>query len=119
MNRSSPKVQPNTGWMLFAGDLRAASLDDVSELADGICFAASLDVLRVVAEAPPGDVRLYLGYAGWGPAQLEAEMAQGVWLTAPSTRQAVFGTPADEQWEFVVRSLGIEPATLIATPGVH
>jgi putative transcriptional regulator len=82
-------------------------------------FAGSLDVLRIVAETPPGDVRLFLGYAGWGPGQLEAEMAQGVWLTVPSTREAVFRTASDDMWEFVVRSLGIEPATLITTPGVH
>lgn len=112
-------VQPHTGWMLFADDLRATAYEDASELIDGLFFAGSLDVLRSVAEMPPGDVRLFLGYAGWGPGQLESEMAQGVWLTAPATREALFRTPADEMWEFVVRSLGIEPATLITTPGVH
>jgi putative transcriptional regulator len=112
-------VQQNTGWMLFADDLRSVESEDASELTDGMYFAGSLDVLRVVAEAPPGDVRLFLGYAGWGPGQLESEMAQGVWLTVPSTRQAVFGTPSDDMWEFAVRSLGIDPATLITTPGVH
>jgi putative transcriptional regulator len=112
-------VQPNTGWMLFADDLRATAFQDATELADGVCFAGSLDVLRAVAEAPPGEVSLFLGYAGWGPGQLESEMAQGVWLTVPPTRQAVFSTPADDMWEYVVRSLGIEPATLITTPGVH
>jgi putative transcriptional regulator len=112
-------VQENTGWMLFADDLHAVELADATELVDGMYFAGSLDVLRAVAEAPPGDIRLFLGYAGWGPGQLEQEMAQGVWLTAPSSRQAVFGTASDDMWEFAVRSLGIEPATLISTPGVH
>ena len=111
-------VQPDTGWMLFADDARA-QFEQTAELADGVSFAGSLDVLRLIAESPPGDVRLFLGYAGWGPGQIEAEMAQGVWLTAPTTRRAVFGTPPDEMWEYVVRSLGIEPATLITTPGVH
>jgi len=112
-------VQPNTGWMLFADDLRSTSFEDAAELTEGLFFAGSLDVLRTVAEAPPGDVRLYLGYAGWGPGQLESEMAQGVWLTAPSSREALFAVPPEDMWEHVVRSLGIEPATLITTPGVH
>lgn len=112
-------VQPNTGWMLFADDSRAAAFEDTAELTDGVYFAGSLEVLRVVSETPPGDVKLFLGYAGWGPGQIEAEMAQGVWLTAPASRDAVFHTPPDDLWEHAVRSLGIEPATLITTPGIH
>ena len=84
-----------------------------------IFFAGSLNVLRPIAEAPPGHVRLLLGYAGWGPGQLEHEMVEGVWLTAPSSREAIFDVSPDAMWEYVVRSLGIDPATLIQTPGVH
>lgn len=118
-------VQPQTGWMLFAHtDVSAASVDeeveaDSTALCDGIFFAGSLNVLRTVAEDPPGDVRLFLGYAGWGPGQLEGEMAQGVWLTAPTSREAVFDVEPDSMWDYVVRSLGIDPSTLILTPGVH
>jgi putative transcriptional regulator len=115
-------VQPHTGWMLFAHDsvVAAHSYDaEATELCDGIFFAGSLDVLRPIAEAPPGHVRLLLGYAGWGPGQLEQEMVEGVWLTAPANREAIFDVPHEAMWEHVVRSLGIDPATLIQTPGVH
>ena len=113
-------VQPQTGWMLFADDAHpGAFADEATELAEGVYFAGSLNVLRVVAEAPPGDVRLFLGYAGWGPGQLEAEMVEGVWLTAPASRDALFAVEADALWEHVVRGLGIDPATLTLTPGVH
>jgi putative transcriptional regulator len=64
-------------------------------------------------------VRLFLGYAGWGPGQLEGEMAEGVWLTAPASREAIFDVAPESMWEYVVRSLGIDPVTLILTPGVH
>jgi putative transcriptional regulator len=120
-------VQPHTGWMLFAHDDSLAQpqptstgiLEEATELRDGIFFAGSLNVLRAIGEAPPSDVRLFLGYAGWGPGQLEGEMAQGVWLTAPASREAVFDVHPDAMWDYVVRSLGIDPATLILTPGVH
>ena len=113
-------VQLQTGWMLFADDLREKSADDeVTALGDGLYFAGSMNVLRTIAEQPPGDLRLFLGYAGWGPGQLEAEMAEGVWLTVPGSREAIFSLDHESMWDAVVRSLGIEPATLIQTPGVH
>jgi putative transcriptional regulator len=115
-------VQPHTGWMLYAEDDLLSAREEQSEATDlghGVFFAGSLNVLREIAEAPPGDVRLFLGYAGWGPGQLEGEMAEGVWLTAPASREAIFDVEAERMWDYVVRSLGIDPATLILTPGVH
>ena len=46
-------------------------------------------------------------------------MVEGVWLTAPANREAIFDVPHEAMWEHVVRSLGIDPATLILTPGIH
>ena len=60
-----------------------------------------------------------LGYAGWGPGQLENELAEGAWLLAPAEGRVVFDVPCDEMWTYVVRSLGVEPATLVASRGVH
>jgi putative transcriptional regulator len=111
-------VQPQTGWMLFAEESVFAS-DDVKPVGDGIAFAGSLEVLRELADDPPEDLRLLLGYAGWGPGQLENELTEGAWLLAPVTREVVFDVAPDAMWECVVRGLGIEPSTLIATRGVH
>ena len=111
-------VQPNTGWVLF-GEGAPAEIDDANELAPGLSVAGSLDALRKIAHRPPGRLKLMLGYAGWGPHQLEDELAQGAWLVAPACPEVVFGVDPDAMWDHVVRSLGIDPATLIATPGVH
>jgi putative transcriptional regulator len=111
-------VQPNTGWVLL-GDDAPAAIEDANEIAPGLSLAGSLDALRKVAGEPPEKLRLVLGYAGWGPHQLEDELAQGAWLLAPARADVVFGVAADAMWEHVVRSLGIDPSTLIATPGVH
>jgi putative transcriptional regulator len=112
-------VQPQTGWVLFGEAPEVAALDDVREVAPGLHFAGSLEVLRRVAEHPPRATRLLLGYAGWGPGQLENELAEGAWLLAPAEGHVVFGVPYDEMWTYVVRSLGVEPATLVASRGVH
>jgi putative transcriptional regulator len=76
-------------------------------------------VLERVAGSPPSEVRLLLGYAGWGPGQLESELTEGAWLLAPPEGHVVFDVPLEEMWAHVVRSLGVEPATLVASRGVH
>jgi putative transcriptional regulator len=114
-------VQPQTGWVLYesATPLDAEIDAEVKNLGEGLCFAGSLEVLRSVAKRPPEHLRLLLGYAGWGPGQLESELAQGAWLLAPLEREVLFEVDLDAMWEYVVRSLGIEPATLAPTHGVH
>lgn len=112
-------VQPQTGWVLFDGDPSEALEDEVEEVADGIHFAGSLAVLREIANDPPSDLRVMLGYAGWGAGQLEAELSEGAWLVAPLERDVLFSIDPDEMWTLVVRRLGIEPATLVASRGVH
>jgi putative transcriptional regulator len=112
-------VQPQTGWVLFDSDKHRERAGDVTQIQPGLCFAGSLEVLRGIASDPPGRMRVLLGYAGWGPGQLESELTQGAWITAPICTETVFNVASSEMWEHVVRSLGIEPSSLIATRGVH
>jgi putative transcriptional regulator len=113
-------VESNTGWLLFQDSLETEIEDEeVSRLEGQLCFAGSMEVLRQVALRPPQDLRIFLGYAGWGQGQLEAELAQGAWLVAPLSPEVVFDVPADEMWDHVLRAMNIDPATLIATAGVH
>ena len=111
-------VQPNTGWLIFRGG-DSQQLAEAKDLSEGIQFASSLEVLRTVASHPPEQIRFILGYAGWGPGQLEVELSQGAWLALPIDETTVFNTPFEQMWDQVVRSLGIDPATLVATGGVH
>ena len=112
-------VQPQTGWLLFGEEAAIETIDEIKEVGGGVHFAGSLDVLRQVAHDPPNRLRMLLGYAGWGPGQLEEELSEGAWLLAPVSDQVVFEVDPSGMWEHVVRSLGIEPATLVATRGVH
>jgi putative transcriptional regulator len=110
-------VQPQTGWVLFDGGPGAEEL--TRPVGEDVRFAGSLDVLRDLAAAPPPHLRVLLGYAGWGPGQLESELAQGAWLIAPVDRTTLFHVEEDAMWGHVVRGLGIEPATLVSGRGVH
>ena len=71
------------------------------------------------ASQPDARARIFLGYAGWGAGQLEAEIASGAWLVVPFDAGLVFDRPHEELWEEAIRSLGIEPATLFATQGMN
>lgn len=113
-------VQLNSGWMLLGDTLSMVPDGDrLSAVVPGVNFAASMDVFREVADDPPEDLRFFLGYAGWGPGQLELEIAQGAWLSAPATPELIFGAPSEQMWDRVVRGLGIDPSTLVSTSGVH
>ena len=112
-------VDPQTGWVLFDPTHEIDAAEAGTQLDEGVCIAGSLEVLRQVAGDPPTHFRVLLGYAGWGPGQLEAELTEGSWLIAPVSREVVFEVEAAAMWEHVVRSLGIEPSTLVATRGVH
>ena len=110
-------VQPQTGWVLFDGD--AGSDDDSRSIDEEIRFAGSLEVLRGLASQPPEHLRVLLGYAGWGPGQLESELTQGAWLIAPFDPATLFEVEANAMWGHVVRGLGVEPAMLVAGKGIH
>ena len=75
--------------------------DSAPEVAEGV-FVGDEHCLRRAAEAEPGEtlrVRVFNGYSGWGPDQLEGELAAGAWAVVPATGDLLFDTPAEELWE--------------------
>jgi putative transcriptional regulator len=112
-------VQPQTGWVIFGDDVPVEGTSDATVVTDGVFFAGSLDVLRQVAAQPVDHVKLLLGYAGWGPGQLEGELAQGAWLSAPVSSRVIFEVEPEAMWSQVLRDLGVEPATLVPSRGIH
>jgi putative transcriptional regulator len=67
---------------------------------------------------PEGDVkaRLYVGQAGWGPGQLEAEIAEGAWLVTDAQPGDVMGPFPDRVWGDVLRRQGGRPAMWATHP---
>jgi putative transcriptional regulator len=87
---------------------------------DGVSVSTSPDLLRRLLEPnPPSDTRLIVGYAGWGPGQLEAELEESAWLLSDVDRDLVFATPPELMWERAIRRLGADPTALHSSRGVH
>ncbi|HDP89314.1 MAG TPA: YqgE/AlgH family protein, partial [Thioalkalivibrio sp.] len=79
------------------------------QITDQLALTTSSDILRALAEGRgPEHVLVALGYAGWGPGQLEQEMADNAWLTSPASLDILFETPADQRWRAAARQLGID-----------
>jgi putative transcriptional regulator len=95
--------------------------DEVEALriAEGLFLSGSPVLLQQLARNPHGRIRLLMGYAGWGPGQLEEELRQSAWLISDVDLGLVFDTPADKMWEAAIRRLGADPLTLQMSPGVH
>lgn len=68
----------------------------------------SLDSLVEIGESfsPTKKVKLFAGYAGWSPGQLESELQRKAWLTHPASLDLIFDTPPDKLWQMVLRSKG-------------
>ena len=112
-------VSPSTGWVLHEPVGVAQPGQGTIAITSSILLSTSPDRLRAIANEPPRNIRLLLGYSGWAPGQLEAEMARGAWLHASADPDLVFGTPPDEIWEIALQGLGINPASLFASRGVN
>lgn len=112
-------VSPSTGWVLHEPVDIAHPGQGTIAITSSISLSTSPDRLRAIASSPPRNIRLLLGYSGWGPGQLEAEMSRGAWLHATADPKLVFDTPADDMWDSAMRSLGISPESLFASRGVN
>jgi len=115
-------VAPQTGWVVFEPSALTADADDVVQVSERLAVSASRELLErlVTTEQPPMAERrllLVLGYAGWGPGQLDDELTQGAWIPVDFDARIVFETPYEERWATALRSLGIDPARLsVLTP---
>ncbi|WP_187431321.1 YqgE/AlgH family protein [Roseobacter fucihabitans] len=109
-------VETGRGFVLHSGDYQS-SLHTLS-VPGGFGMTATLDILEEIAQdSGPSRALMMLGYAGWGPGQLESEIARNGWLTADATSALIFETPAADKWSAALRSLGVDPLGLSSTAG--
>jgi len=93
-------VQKELAFVLHSTDYRGAGTIGVT---GEVAMTASKDVIRdIAARTGPKKFLLVFGYAGWGPGQLEGELAGNAWYTAPIDPALVFDMPRDKIWELAV-----------------
>jgi putative transcriptional regulator len=111
-------VEPQRGWILTA-----QPPDDVEHrgVGAGLYLSASPVLLRraLMARSHPTRTIVLAGYAGWGPGQLDAELAASAWLIMPVELDLIFDVPHAESWETAIRRLGADPSLLQMGHGVH
>jgi putative transcriptional regulator len=109
-------VEVERGFVLHSDDfmLNQSTLT----IDNGICLTATLEILRALAQGGgPSHAMLALGYAGWGPGQLETEIQANGWLTAPADPDILFDPDPETKWHRALASLGIDPAMLFSDAG--
>jgi putative transcriptional regulator len=109
-------VEPERGWILLG-----AAPEDVEyrTIQEGLYLSTSPTLLRRILEARTPRARVLAGYAGWGPGQLDQELAQSAWLMADVELDLIFDIPLSEMWETAIRRLGADPSALQTSHGVH
>jgi putative transcriptional regulator len=109
-------VESSRGFVLHTSDYHQ---DSTLVIDDEIALTATVDVLRAIASgAGPRRCVLALGYAGWAPGQLDAEIQANGWLLVPPDLDLVFGVNNDTKWERAIAKIGID-LTLLSSEAGH
>jgi putative transcriptional regulator len=108
-------VEPGRGFVLHSTDYTE---DATLTVGDEFGVTATLDILRAMGKGEgPRHSLLALGYAGWAPGQLDAEIQANGWLSVAADRTLVFGGALDDKWERALGKLGVSPSMLSLEAG--
>lgn len=109
-------VSTERGFVLHSDDYFIGSA--TLAIADGVCLTATLDILKAIASGQgPRRSLLALGYSGWAPGQLEAEIQANGWLNCQADHELVFGTDLELKYTRALAKMGIDPSHLVSEAG--
>lgn len=118
-------VEPGSGWILYSSGDLSGSGEGVIEVTGDVKISSSREAFDVLAKdvepSESTEVRgpelltfgkrmVFLGYSGWGPGQVEGEIAQGAWLPAPFDPKVLFDVEIEQRWEAAYALMGVTPA---------
>lgn len=108
-------VETTRGFVLHSTDfLREASL----VVGENVAVTSTIEILQAIADGKGPERNLFaLGYAGWGPGQLDSEIQANGWLHAPASPELVFARQLDRTWTAAIAKLGFDPSMLSGSAG--
>jgi putative transcriptional regulator len=108
-------VDTERGFVLHSADYQSEETLDIDE---EFGLTATVDIVRTIASGSgPKDHLLALGYAGWGPGQLDGEIQENAWLNVDADNALVFDTDLDSKWDRALAKLGVDSALLSTESG--
>ena len=108
-------VESSRGFVLHSPDYLQ---DGTLVVDDGMALTATVDILRAIADGSgPISRLLALGYAGWGPGQLDSEIKDNGWLHVEADGDLVFDTDLGSKWDRAMTKIGIDPFMLSDVAG--
>jgi putative transcriptional regulator len=108
-------VAPGHSFVLHSAEYREAETVGIGE---DFAMTASLDIFRAKSQGSgPRQGIVALGYAGWGPGQLDAEIQANGWLMVAADSGLVFDTEDGNKWQRALAKLGVSPEMLSGASG--
>jgi putative transcriptional regulator len=107
-------VEEGRGFVLHSDDY----VEENTLVVGTMALTATLDILRAIGRGEgPRRSLLALGYAGWGPGQLDAEIQHNGWLHVPADEAIVFDEQVGDKWQRALAKLGVDPLALSGDAG--
>jgi putative transcriptional regulator len=108
-------VETGRGFVLHSADY----VQDATMVIDEqVALTATVDILKAIAQGDgPKSSLLALGYAGWGPGQLDEEIQANGWLSVAADPDLVFGQALDAKWDLAMAKIGINSSHLSGDAG--
>ncbi len=104
-------VDGDRGFVLHSADYNAG--DATMAVSGDVALTATKEALAAMTTSgPPERAILALGYAGWGPGQLEHEVQRNAWLTCDAADDLIFGVDHANKWAAALESIGVSPSKL-------
>ena len=103
-------VELESAFLLYRSDYR---VEHQLEINEGLALSRESKILKDISRGSgPASYLFLLGYAGWGPGQLEAELLADGWLSLPASESIIFDIENQEKWRTAAMLYGIDISTL-------
>jgi len=108
-------VKPEQGYILYSS---SDSYYPSIKIENGLVLTTAREILvDITAGKGPSKFLFALGFAGWAPGQLEAELMIDSWLVAPADKKIIFETPVNDRWQAAADLIGVDLSRVVCRQG--